>query len=80
MILGLRLRHIWPFQIGLGTLLIGIITIMFYYLPLSIRSKKLWKLIAYPLLDMLRGFSFSFGGLYQLAKSLGQKVIQDAQI
>ena len=80
MILGLRLRHIFPFQLGLGTLLIGMITIMFYYLPLSIRSKKLWKIIAYPLLDMLRGFSFTFGGLYQLAKSLGQKVIQDAQI
>ena len=80
MILGFRLERFFPYQLGLGTLTIGLITIMFYYLPLAIRTKKLWIIMAYPILDMLRGLSFTFGGLYQLAKSLGQKVIDDAQI
>ena len=46
-----------------------------YYLPAAANKGKLWKLLVYSALDILRGLAFTMGGLYQLGKSLGKKVM-----
>ena len=74
--LWLRIRHPLPLNLGLGSLGLFMIVIMLYYLPLSVSSGKLWKLLAYPVLDLIRGLAFAFGGIYQLFKSTSQKVIR----
>jgi len=34
-----------------------------------------WKLLVYPALDILLGLAFTLGGLFQLGRSLGKKVM-----
>lgn len=43
---------------------------MALYTRTAIRSKRMRKMFLYPLLDVLRGFSFTLGGLFQLGRSL----------
>lgn len=76
MYLWLRIRHPLPLNLGLGSLGLFMVVIMLYYLPVSVSTGKLWKLLAYPVLDLLRGLAFAFGGIYQLFKSTSQKVIR----
>lgn len=65
-----------PLNLGLGSLGLFMVVIMLYYLPVSVSTGKLWKLLAYPVLDLLRGLAFAFGDIYQLFKSTSQKVIR----
>ncbi len=76
MYLWLRISHPLPLNLGLGSLGLFMLVIMLYYLPISVSTGKLWKLIAYPVLDLLRGLAFTLGGIYQLFKSTSQKVIR----
>jgi glycosyltransferase involved in cell wall biosynthesis len=71
--LGLKINHPMPFNIAYGIVGIYWAFNTIYYLPISIRS-GLWKIIAYPALDILRGIAFTFGGLYQMLQSLVLKV------
>ncbi|RLI07136.1 hypothetical protein DRO24_03640 [Candidatus Bathyarchaeota archaeon] len=53
------------------TLAVSVYTLhMALYARTAIRSKKMRKMFLYPLLDVLRGFSFTLGGLFQLGRSL----------
>jgi glycosyltransferase involved in cell wall biosynthesis len=72
--IGFKINHPMPFNLAYG--LVGIYWVLntLYYLPVSIRSGKIWKIIIYPALDILRGFAFTFGGLYQMVQSLILKV------
>lgn len=76
MYLWLKIRHPLPLNLGLGSLGLFMLVIMLYYLPVSVSTGKPWKLIAYPVLDLIRGLAFAFGGIYQLFKSISQKVIR----
>ena len=76
MYLWLRIRHPLPLNLALASLGLFMVVIMLYYLPVSVSTEKPWKLLAYPVLDLLRGLAFAFGGIYQLFKSTGQKVIR----
>ncbi len=76
MYLWLKIRQPLPLNLGLGSLGLFMLVIMLYYLPISVSTGKLWKLLAYPVLDLLRGLAFTFGGIYQLSKSTSQKVIR----
>lgn len=73
--IGIKIRHPLPFNIAGGTLGLFLAFVTLYYLPIVAKSGKIWKLFVYPALDLLRGFAFTLGGLYQLVKSLGKKVI-----
>ena len=70
-----KIRHPLPLNLGLGSLGLFMLVIMLYYLPVSVSTGKPWKLLAYPVLDLLRGLAFAFGGIYQMFKSTSQKVI-----
>ena len=70
-----KIRHPLPLNLGLGSLGLFMLVIMLYYLPVSVSTGKPWKLLAYPVLDLLRGLAFAFGGVYQMFKSTSQKVI-----
>lgn len=74
MSLWLRIRHPLPLNLGLGSLGLFMVVIMLYYVPVSINTGKLWKILAYPVLDLMRGLVFAFGGIYQLFRSTSQKV------
>jgi glycosyltransferase involved in cell wall biosynthesis len=71
--IGMKIRHPLPFNIAGGTLGLFLAFVTLYYLPIVARSGKIWKLVVYPALDLLRGFAFTLGGLYQMVKSLGKK-------
>ncbi len=71
--IGMKIRHPLPFNIAGGTLGLFLAFVTLYYLPIVAKSGKIWKLFVYPTLDLLRGFAFTLGGLYQLVKSLGRK-------
>jgi len=71
-----KIRHPLPLNLGLGSLGLFMLVIMLYYLPVSVSTGKPWKLLAYPVLDLLRGLTFAFGGIYQMFKSTSQKVIR----
>ena len=73
--IGMKIRHPLPFNIAGGTLGLFLAFVTLYYLPIVVSSGKIWKLFVYPALDLLRGFAFTLGGLYQMVKSLGKKVI-----
>jgi len=73
--IGMKIRHPLPFNIAGGTLGLFLAFVTLYYLPIVVRSGKIWKLFVYPALDLLRGVAFTLGGLYQMVKSLGKKVI-----
>lgn len=73
--IGMKIRHPLPFNIAGGTLGLFIAFVTLYYLPIVVKSGKIWKLFFYPVLDLLRGVAFTLGGLYQMVKSLGKKVI-----
>lgn len=73
--LGFKINHPMPFNLAFGSLCLFWTFTSLYYLPVSVYSKKFWKIIVYPSLDILRGIAFTIGGLYQMAKSLSQKVI-----
>lgn len=75
LVLGIWLRHMLPIQIALGTVLIGFLVIQAYYLSSAVKQKTLWKVFAYPALDFLRGVCLTLGGLSQLVKSTGRRVI-----
>jgi glycosyltransferase involved in cell wall biosynthesis len=68
--IGFKINHPLPFNLALGMLSIYWAFNTIYYLPVSVHSGKLWKIIVYPALDILRGIAFSFGGLYQMVQSL----------
>jgi glycosyltransferase involved in cell wall biosynthesis len=72
--IGFKINHPLPFNLALG--IVGIFWIFntIYYLPVSVHSGKIWKIIVYPALDILRGIAFTFGGLYQMVESLILKV------
>ncbi len=74
--LWLRIRHPMPLNLGLGSLGLFMIVVMLYYLPVSVSTGKPWKMLCYPVLDLMRGLAFAFGGVYQLFKSTSQKVIR----
>jgi len=71
-----KIRHPLPLNLGLGSLGLFMLVIMFYYLPVSFSTGKPWKLLVYPVLDLLRGLTFAFGGVYQMFRSTSQKVIR----
>ena len=73
--IGMKIRHPLPFNIAGGTLGLFLAFVTLYYLPIVTTTGKIWKLFVYPALDLLRGFAFTLGGLYQMVKSLGKKVI-----
>ena len=73
--IGFKIRHPLPFNLAGGTLGLFIAFVTIYYLPIVFTSGKVWKLLVYPVLDICRGVAFTLGGLYQLMKSLGKKVI-----
>ena len=73
--LGISFNHNLPYKLSLGTLSILYSIIMIYYIPGSFRTSKFWKMIVYPLIDIIRGIAFTIGGVFQLFRSLGQKVI-----
>lgn len=73
--IGMKIRHPLPFNIAGGTLGLFLAFVTLYYLPVAVETGKVWKLFVYPVLDLLRGFAFTLGGLYQMVKSLGKKVI-----
>ncbi len=64
-----------PFNIAGGVLGLFTVFVTLYYLLAAANKGKLWKLLVYPALDILRGLAFTIGGLYQLGKSLGKKVM-----
>ena len=72
--IGAKILHPLPFNIAAGTLGLFLAFDTLYYLPVVVKSGKIWKLFIYPALDLLRGFAFTLGGLYQMVKSLGKKV------
>ena len=73
--IGFKINHPLPFNVAGGFL--GVLTafVTLYYLPAAVNKGKLWKLLIYPALDILRGRAFTLGGLYQLGKSLGKNVM-----
>jgi glycosyltransferase involved in cell wall biosynthesis len=73
--IGMKIRHPLPFNIAGGTLGLFLAFVTLYYLPIAVRTGQYWKLFVYPILDILRGVAFTLGGLYQMVKSLGKKVI-----
>lgn len=73
--IGFKIRHPLPFNIAGGTLGLFLAFVTLYYLPVAFQTGKFWKLLVYPALDILRGIAFTLGGLYQLVKSTGKKVI-----
>ena len=73
--IGFKIRHPLPFNIAGGTLGLFWAFVTLYYLPVAIKKGKIWKLLVYPALDLLRGVAFTLGGLYQMGKSLGKKVL-----
>jgi len=74
MTFGVMISHPLPIQVGLWLFMITIASIQLYYVPLALKTKRLRKILLYPLLDFARGFGFTFGGLIQLFWSLGQRV------
>jgi glycosyltransferase involved in cell wall biosynthesis len=72
--IGMKIRHPLPFNIAGGTLGLFLAFVTLYYLPIVATTGNIWKLFVYPALDLLRGFAFTLGGLYQMVKSLGKKV------
>lgn len=72
--IGFKINHPLPFNLAFGVVAIFWSFNTIYYLPVSIRTGKLWKIIVYPALDILRGIAFTFGGLYQMVQSLILKV------
>ncbi len=73
--IGFKIRHPLPFNLAGGTLGLFLAFVTLYYLPIAVQTKKVWKLLVYPILDIMRGVAFTLGGLYQMVKSLGKKVI-----
>ncbi len=73
--IGFKVNHPMPFNLAFGSLGIFFAFNTIYYLPVSIRTRKWWKIIIYPALDILRGAAFTLGGLYQMVKSLSQEVV-----
>jgi hypothetical protein len=71
--IGFKINHPLPFNLAYGVVGIYWVFNTMYYLPVSIQT-GLWKVIAYPVLDILRGIAFTFGGLYQMIQSLVLKV------
>jgi glycosyltransferase involved in cell wall biosynthesis len=74
--LGLKIKHPLPWNLVFGSLGLFFTVFCIYYIPISIKTRKPWKVLIYPLIDLLRGLAFTFGGVYQLFKSLSQKVIR----
>lgn len=72
--IGFKINHPLPFNLAIGLISIYWCFNTLYYLPVSIRSGKLWKILVYPALDILRGIVFTLGGLYQMVRSLILKV------
>jgi glycosyltransferase involved in cell wall biosynthesis len=73
--IGFKINHPLPFNLAFGVLGIYFAFNTIYYLPVSLRTRKIWKILVYPALDILRGIAFTFGGLYQLMVSLSQEVV-----
>jgi GT2 family glycosyltransferase len=73
--IGFKVNHPLPFNLAFGIAGIFFAFNTIYYLPVSIKSRKIWKILVYPALDILRGIAFTFGGLYQMIQSLSQKVV-----
>ncbi|MCW4013472.1 MAG: hypothetical protein NWF07_10850, partial [Candidatus Bathyarchaeota archaeon] len=73
--IGFKVNHPLPFNLAFGVAGIFFAFNTIYYLPVSIHSGKIWKILLYPALDILRGIAFTFGGLYQMIQSLSQKVV-----
>ena len=73
--IGFKVNHPLPFNLAFGVAGIFFAFNTIYYLPVSLQSGKLWKIIVYPALDILRGIAFTFGGLYQMIQSLSKKVV-----
>lgn len=74
-VIGFKINHPLPFNLAFGVLGIYFAFNTIYYLPVSLRTRKIWKILVYPALDILRGIAFTFGGLYQLMVSLSQEVV-----
>jgi glycosyltransferase involved in cell wall biosynthesis len=74
--IGAKINHPLPIQLAFSSLGLFWVFTAIYYLPVSIYSKKLWKILVYPTLDIMRGIVFTLGGLYQMIKSLSHKVIK----
>ena len=73
--LGWKINHPLPLNLAFGSLGLFFLVFAIYYIPISLKSRMLWKIIIYPSLDLLRGLAFTIGGVYQLFKSLSKKVI-----
>ena len=71
--LGSKINHPLPFNIMEGFMGLLATFVTLYYLPVAVNTGQLWKLLVYPVLDILRGVVFTLGGFYQLVKSLSIK-------
>jgi GT2 family glycosyltransferase len=73
-IFSIQIENMLPAQIAIGLLLLGVMAMTIYYIPLAIRSGKILKLFYYPILDLARGFAFTFGGLTQLLQIVWERI------
>jgi len=71
--IGFKINHPLPFNLALSIFGIYWLFNLVYYIPLSIKTRKIWKIVVYPTLDILRGIAFTCGGLYQMVQSLGKR-------
>jgi len=67
---GLIFDHVLPINVAAGLFFFGFIILETFYMRIAIRTKCLRKMIVYPILDIIRGFAFTFGGIVQLFRSL----------
>lgn len=72
--LSLLINNLLPIKIILGIFIGGLIIIQGFYIKITIKTKNIMKIIVYPILDLLRGFCLTIGGIFQLLKF---KIIED---
>ena len=68
LVLGLLLNQRVPLEIALGglTFFYSVLTVL--YLETAVRTRRLRKMLFYPILDITRGVVFTLGGLTQLIR------------
>jgi cellulose synthase/poly-beta-1,6-N-acetylglucosamine synthase-like glycosyltransferase len=59
------IKNILPFQIIIILFTSGIMVLQIFYIKISIETKKIIKILIYPIIDLARGFSMTFGGILQ---------------
>jgi len=67
---GLILKHLLPLQLISLLALAAFTLLMVFYIKTAVRTRSLWKLFLYPILDFARGFVFTFGGIIQFFRAI----------